>query len=57
MADVYRPKMASIAMTPNPVNCSSKISISIEVKEEIITFEKRVIYTGEIYANEEVGII
>lgn len=57
MADVYRPKMASITMTPNPVNCSSNISISIEVKEEIITFEKRVIYTGEIYANEEVGII
>lgn len=33
MADVYRPKMASITMTPNPVNCSSNITISIEVKE------------------------
>lgn len=55
-----RPELQSVLISPNPINAKQTLSITVIAEDVEIVFGTELHYvteSGEIYVNEEVGLI
>lgn len=55
MTEPRKIRISNVKITPNPVNAKKQIKVEVEAKDVIFTAE--VVYLGEKYAGETIGVI
>lgn len=52
-----KPDISGVSIVPNPVVSNGTYKISVTVQEKEIEYIKVIEYAGEIYCNQQIGVI
>lgn len=55
MMEAHKIRIQNIDISPNPVNAKKQIKIEVTVKDVI--FSNEIVYLGEKYVGETIGVI